>query len=68
VALPLTQHELDAQRCAVPGCSHDSCELVLAARCHLGMATIVTYVKARGVLVVTCAVCQRVVTEISVAP
>jgi hypothetical protein len=69
VSLALTQHELDDAKCASPRCDHADCaELYLHSGCHTAKPTWARYAKSRGVLVIVCAECKRVVAEIQVAP
>ena len=60
--------DLDAMDPVCPaGCEHGHKEAVLTCKHHQGAPTIVLYKKARGILVVGCCMCRRVVGIIQVA-
>lgn len=65
---PMTQADLDGVSCQAPGCTHESHgdEIIyLRAQCHAaGMH--VGYESRRGVLILTCMVCDALVSEIAV--
>ena len=64
---PLTREQLDQAHCSTPGCTHgDHGPLYLHGRCHPNAATQAVY--ENGVLTITCARCQKVVTQVAVAP
>lgn len=67
MALPLTQHELDDTICPHCGQSDSDCDFVIHSTCHPSAATWVRYVKGSGVIVITCAECEKEVAEIEVA-
>lgn len=64
---PLTQTELNAERCSNPECTTEHDELILESQCHPEAPHIVMYHKPSGVLYVLCAQCQRIANSIAVA-
>jgi len=64
---PLTQRDLEAVTCEMPGCDHTGHDggLILSGRCHPGAPIRALY--RDGVLVVSCAVCQGFIVNIAVA-
>lgn len=60
---PLTRAQLDQT-----GCDDPTHTVILAAHCHTGAGFDVAYHKSRGVLTLSCSVCDRLVAEIAVAP
>jgi hypothetical protein len=67
--IPWTQRTIPIDwPCTVRDCDHRACELTLKPRCHPAAALDVIYAKARGVLVVRCERCTKLVAEVLVAP
>jgi len=64
---PLVRRDLDAGRCDVPGCTHEShpAGLALHAMCHPAAPLQVWY--ADGLLTVKCNSCKADVCQIAVA-
>jgi hypothetical protein len=66
---PLTRAMLDRTQCATPGCTHEDHRLIyLHSACHPSVGCRVAYDMARGVVVVRCRRCAKLVAEIAVAP
>lgn len=68
---PLVRAELDqllAGGCETGGCGHNHDALFLRSRCHPNHRGVDTsYQKAAGIIVVTCAVCEKMIAKIAVA-
>lgn len=65
----LTQVELDGMTCSVEGCNHTAHDgLVFHSRCHTDQPTWSTYDAATGTLTIVCAVCEREIVTVGVAP
>jgi hypothetical protein len=65
---PLTRHQLDRAKCAVPGCTHEDHRLLyFVARCHPSAKVHAAYDLVAGVMQVTCGKCKRPVATIKVA-
>lgn len=68
--LPLTRIQLDQGQCAMPHTHDERCSqggLYLHGACHPKAGNDVFYDKARGVLVLTCHRCEKLVVEVKVA-
>jgi hypothetical protein len=66
--MPLYLDDVQAQTCTHPECTDPRCdELFLSGRCHPGRPVVAVAVKSRGTVVLRCAKCQAVVTEIAIA-
>jgi hypothetical protein len=64
---PLTRGRLDASRCENPLCRDDHGTLVLAPYCHPRARVNIMYIKAEGVLEITCRECDAGVARVLVA-
>ena len=65
--MPLTRNVLDNAGCGTPDCDHDHSVLYVHSRCHTGAPFTAAYIKATGILKLTCAVCERPVGEYQIA-
>ncbi len=64
--MTLTRVVLDKMGCATPFCGHDHSILYLHAQCHPRAKLDARYVKDDGVLILTCAVCQKETARVAV--
>lgn len=63
--MPLTRKHLDRQTCSAPDCDHTAHDgLFLHGACHPQAAIVAEY--RDGILIITCATCEKFVTEIAV--
>ncbi len=62
--MPMTRADLDALECNEPGCTKTSHEVHLSGVCHPRMPSNVVY--KNGTLIMSCAICNEVVAEVSV--
>jgi hypothetical protein len=62
-----TREMLDQQGCSVANCEHDHSVIGLYAVCHSQAGLNVQYVKAEGVLEISCKGCGQPVATVKVA-
>lgn len=68
--LPLTRIQLDRGECQMPHTHDERClhgGLYIHGACHIRAGNEVFYDKARGVLILSCQKCKKLVVEIKVA-
>jgi hypothetical protein len=65
--MPLTCDLLANAGCDTPNCNHDHSSLFVHPMCHPRAGLNAIYVKARKVLVLQCAQCEKVVTDFAIA-
>lgn len=66
---PMTMEDFAAASCGNPNCHDPYCaELVFHSRCHPTSPTWVTVDKRNKVLIVSCAICDKVITQVAIRP
>ena len=63
----LTQENLNEIPCETPDCTHEHDVVILYSTCHRSAAVRLAYIKAHGILEVTCNQCKKIITRIKVA-
>jgi hypothetical protein len=63
----LTQRDLGQEQCANPNCTCDDAVIYPGQRCHQGAGFAAGYNKHTGVLILSCAVCDKEILGVEVA-